>query len=235
MTQPIEDPVYHFETSYLKDDAVQHILGTLGGVLRKNWIPKNASPEEIELCDYTWKTIMMEGRESAEAEYSRAKADSLPDEIIAEKLAELQKCDQQIRNAHKILCCMDDELLKGENSELRTDPHATVNPKFPFITIVSLDQWAQKMNFFEPLPSEQPSEMSATKTTNLQITLALLVDVFAKRAPAYRHGDGKPNVNAISNEILQLINDDKLDLPGQGSRSIQNCISAALQIKNNHL
>jgi hypothetical protein len=178
---------------------------------------------------------MMEGRESAEAEYSIAKAVGLPDEIIAEKLAELQKCDQQIRNAHKILCCMDDELLKGENSELRTDPHATVNPKFPFITIVSLDQWAQKMNFFEPLPSEQPSEMSKTKTTSLQITFALLVEVLAKKATKYSHGDGKPNVNSISNEILQLINDDKLDLPGQSIKSINNCIKAALKIKNDHL
>jgi hypothetical protein len=110
-----------------------------------------------------------------------------------------------------------------------------INPQFPFITIVSLDQWAQKMNFFEPLPSEQLSEMSAIKTTSLQITFALLVEVLAKRAPEYRHCDGKPKVQVIANKILELIKDDKLDLPGQGSRSIQNCIRAALQIKNNHL
>jgi len=153
--RPIIDPIFDFKTSCTKDDAVQYLMGWLQGPLRFDPIPKGASAEDVELCDYSWETLLTNNREWAETAYSNAKMekrllerevtdDALAklDAEISEKLAELEKCDLAIIEAHKYRCCVDYELAKGSDSMLMTDPSVTENVQPPNIMIGSLRQWA---------------------------------------------------------------------------------------------
>ena len=109
-THTITEPFYDFSTSCTKDDAVKFLLGWSRETISENWLP---NPEDVDLCDYTWKTLLTNNREWAETAYSNAKmerrlqerdvtGDALAklDAEIAEKLAELQECDLEIERAH---------------------------------------------------------------------------------------------------------------------------------------
>ena len=90
---------------------MEYLLGRLKvGVLRKNLIPDDARPEELEFYDFSWQTLMIEERESADAAYTNALVEGLADDVIVEALAKLKHCDVQINKAHRFLCDIDDEL-----------------------------------------------------------------------------------------------------------------------------
>ncbi len=233
---PILDAVYDFGTSCSRDDAVKHLLGWFRSPLRAHLVPEDARPDELELYDFTLDTILTESREAAAADYSNAKYKKRSDEIIVEKLAALKKCDLGLEQAHYFFCCIDDELAMGANSALRIDK----NSKLPNITLASLDQWADKkfdIHIFNPLQPpadienhERPQNggLSKTKATNLQITFAMLVEVFAATAPRYLLED-KPNVSAIAKRLAEYAAEK--GLPGQSRETIKSCIELAMKIK----
>lgn len=244
--KPILDPIYDYQTCCSRDEAVEYLLGwSKNGVLRKDLVPDNARPEELELYDFSWRTLLSEERESAEAAYSNALVESLADDIITEKLIILQRCDVQIEKAHRFLCDIDDELAKGQLSELRL---STFEPKSTNITISSLVVWAKEKydidivnspnsehtkttEFHQNQKTVSSLNLSTTKTQNLQITFALLIEAFANKAKTYRHEDGRPNVSTIAQELVAAKKLDKRELPGQAKKTIENCINAALKFK----
>jgi hypothetical protein len=124
-------------------------------------------------------------------------------ENITRKKEALQISIQQTTKAHQYLCLIDDELAKGDHSQLRIDHLATVNPSYPYITIASLNKWSSdelSINFFDSsteLTSEVDDQLSETKATNLMITLALLVDEFYEKTGGPKYGD-KLNVSGLA-------------------------------------
>jgi hypothetical protein len=247
---PILDPIYVHQTYCSRNEAVEYLLGRLKvGVLRKNLIPDDAGSEELELYDFSWQTLMIEERESADAAYTNALIEVLADNVIAEALAKLTHCDSQINKAHRFLCDIDDELAKGQVSELRIDRLSNLEPTSPNITISSLAVWAKDrygIDIINSKESEQTVELqqnqntisalnlSTTKTQNLQITFALLIEAFAKDGSRYRHIDGRPNVSTIAQELVDAAKHDEKGLPGQSKKSIENAINAALSVKKEH-
>jgi hypothetical protein len=241
--RPILDPVYRWSTSCSIDEALKYLFGWLRGPIRDSWGPGNDHPDGIDMCDISLDEILTNDRESADVNYSNAKLENASGEIIAEKLAELKKCDLLIEKAHRFLCDIDDEIAKGENSALRIDQITTKNPKLPYITIASLDQWARdkyNIHIFNPLHAQTGTEeetslkggLSKTKATNLRITFALLVEEFATKAPGYQN-NGKPNVSTIAREIAKLAKKDPRGLSGQSEEAIKGCIEDAMKIKEN--
>lgn len=247
--KPILDPIYDYQTCCSRDEAVEYLLGwSKNGVLRKDLVPDNARPEELELYDFSWRTLLSEERESAEAAYSNALVERLADDIITEKLIILKRCDVQIEKAHRFLCDIDDELAKREASKLRLDSYDIENQKSPHITIASLSDWAvEKYNIHistslpYPIDTEanqnNPAaispipELSKTKTQGLQITFALLVEAFARTTPKYHHEDGRPNVSSIAKELAEKY---AKGLSGQSKEAITDRIEAAIVTKKEH-
>ena len=244
---PILDPIYDHQTYCSRNEAVEYLLGRLKvGVLRKNLIPDDARPEELEFYDFSWQTLMIEERESADAAYTNALVEGLADDVIVEALAKLKHCDVQINKAHRFLCDIDDELAKGQVSELRIDRLSNLEPTSPNITNSSLAVWAKDkygIDIINSKESEQTAELqqnqntisalnlSTTKTQNLQITIALLIEAYANKANTYHHDDGRPNVSTIAQELVDAAKLDKRELSGQSKKTIENCINAALKVK----
>ena len=244
---PILDPIYDHQTYCSRNEAVEYLLGRLKvGVLRKNLIPDDARPEELEFYDFSWQTLMIEERESADAAYTNALIEALADDVIAEALAKLKHCDSQINKAHRFLCDIDDELAKGQVSELRLDRVSMVEPTSPNITISSLAVWAKDkygIDIINSKDSEQTAELqqnqntisainlSTTKTQNLQITFALLIEAYANKANTYHHDDGSPNVSNIAQELVDAAKLDKRELSVQSKKTFENYINAALKVK----
>jgi len=216
--RPFYDIAFNFATSLSKDDAVLAMLGWMKRPFRevsekehKHYYDYPDDEEEIYEPNLT--DILRNLKESADADYSIAKFEKLGDEIVAEKLAEIKKSHLLIDTAYRFLCAINDELAKGEESALRIDQLATTNPKFPFITIGSLDKWARKKHkieiFKSPLTttfadlnrSQQEIEESLSggvNSKNLHLTLALLVEKFAENNEDYRHKNGTPIVKKIA-------------------------------------
>ena len=247
--KPILDPNYDYQTCCSRDEAVEYLLGwSKNGVLRKDLVPDNARPEELELYVFSWRTLLVEEREAAEAAYSNALVERLADDIITEKLITLQRCDVQIEKAHRFLCDIDDELAKREASKLRLDIYDIENQKSPHITIASLSDWAiEKYNIHisaslaypidtegnqnNPTVISPIAELSKTKTQSLQITFALLVEAFARTTPKYHHEDGRPNVSSIATELAEKY---AKGLSTQSIEAIKDRIEAAIVTKKEH-
>lgn len=246
---PILNPIYDHQTYCSRNEAVEYLLGRLKvGVLRKNLIPDDARPDELEFYDFSWQTLMIEERESADAAYTNALIEALADDVIAEALAKLKHCDSQINKAHRFLCDIDDELAKGDESELRIARYSTVNPMSPNITINSFALWAKVkygIDIINILDSEHAKidelqqnkntvsaiNLSTTKTQNLQITFALLIEAYANKANTYHHDDGSPNVSNIAQELVDAAKLDKRELSVQSKKTFENYINAALKVK----
>jgi hypothetical protein len=149
---------------------------------------------------------------------------------------------------------LDNELAKGETSELIIDHDAGEASGTTHITLASLDRWAQD-NFSisiidEPNSiaessdnqrmSEQPDNadgkgLSKTKADNLYTTLGLLVEAFA--ATSDKYGKQNPNIQVISNHLEKLASkaNKNIKLNGQGHESIKDRIEEAIRVKNSKL
>jgi hypothetical protein len=237
---PILDPGYKWNSSCSKHEALKYLFGWIRGPLRDQilyrWKQEIDDPDETEM---SLDEILACERELAVSDYFNAMSGKLGEKIIAEKLAELKRCDLDIEKAHRFLCAIDDELAKGEKSALRIDQHATENPRYPYITIGSLEKWALDEFDIHIFKHSQTGTMegaslkgglSKTKATNLQITFALLIEAFSKTASTYLLND-RPNIKNIAIEIVNLAKEDKRGLPGQSQSAVEKAIAEAIKIK----
>jgi hypothetical protein len=261
--RPYFEIEFDFTTSLSKEDAVLAMLG---------WRMKKPFREVTESeCDYQFRLalgdstteeesmmysnhglslfeILYEVKESADSKYGCAKDEAPLDEnLIAEKIANIKNSHLLIETAYKFYCHIDDELAKGEKSGLRIDQQATPNPENPYITVMSLAQWASKeykidlfpsanqITFKELSLSQQEMEESigdglgSEGTTNLQITFALLVEAYASTGNTFRH-EKHPNVRAITKEICSQIGNTEVII-GMSQRNVTGYISSGLKVK----
>ena len=249
--KPIIDPNYDFRTSCSLEEAVDYLMGrTQNTVLRKNLIPDDAHPDEIELYVFSWQTILPLEREAAETAYENAKVENENEEIINAKLANLQHCDTQINKAHQYLCEINDELNKGKDSELRIDQFSTTNPKHPQITISSLASWAKEkygLSIFKPetdknattdnkkASTTQLKTISPTLYENTLITLALFIDLTTKNKTKFIRTDGQINKSALSDAIIEHTDKNGYDTFKQSKSTLISKISEAIDIMKEKL
>jgi hypothetical protein len=176
--------------------------------------------------------------------------------ITQEKKEAVEQCDEQIRKAASYLVDIEDEIAKGDSSDLKIDRHRTNKMGTIHITLKSLDQWARKNYDIsildqspKPLtenPSTQPEsqqekkpESGQTKLENLFTSFAFLVEALAGNGTGkeFRHDDGRPNISTISARLARLAADanKKQPLSGQGAEAIKKRIKEAMHIKQSKL
>jgi hypothetical protein len=263
---PFNEIKFDFTTSLSKESAVLAMLGWIKKPFREvseaeyehQYRVDSDHPvsEEEELMFEPYSPclfeILREVKDSADSEYLDAKyEDPIDEDALAEKLANIKKSHELIETAHRFYCGIDDELAKGERSELRLDQRATKNPEDPHITLVSLVDWASKKYKIELFPSPVQvtfKDLDVTQqeiieslenktgnidTTNLQITFALLVEAFSEFDIAFHHDNGNPNVSTIADEIYLQIK-RREHFIGLSKRNIKGYISSALNKKSGH-
>ena len=262
--RPFYEIEFNFTTSLSKESAVLAMLGWI----RKPYREITASEYDYQYrvdCDHpiteeeslifephnpSLFEILREVKDSADSEYAEAKEENPLDEnTIAEKLANIKNSHELIETAYKFYCGIDDELAKGEQSELRIDQRATTDPENPHITIMSLAKWAEKEFNIRILDCKNQVTFSDLNITqeeilesiendsrtidaiDLQITFALLVDDFSRTSNLFHHlHDGRPKVGPIANEITKQIA-NREDLDAQSERKIIYRINDAIKAK----
>lgn len=154
MIRPEDESIIDLSISCTIDEAVAYLLDLKQGP-RRIYIASEDSRTD-EYYDVSLHEILSNDSEAAEIDYSNAKAEKLPAEVIAEKCAELEKCEMRIAEARKYLSDLVEELAKEGASALRKDILATKNPQYPYITLSSLKQWADEkygITLFDDLDS----------------------------------------------------------------------------------
>jgi hypothetical protein len=120
-----------------------------------------------------------------------------------------------IHQAHRYLCDIHDELAKNTYSRLRIDPLKTTNPRYPFITLASLNQWALEqynVGIFEEIgkPENQDNSKVFEQIANalakgdldiksahrFRLTFGLLILAWSKHSDTYMNAN-KPNASKI--------------------------------------
>lgn len=261
MIDPEDEIIIDFRTSCTKDEAVAKLIGWMIGPIRR----KNAEVTEHDISsdhlahlysfDESLHVQLGELREVARLKLIDA-AES--DGDIHEAYVALDKCDELIRKAATYLLDIDDEISKGESSDLRIDRQAMDSSGIIHITIKSLDKWARreyKIGVIEASVSNTANAniqshpeiqgdgkysgngLSKTKADNLYISFAFLIEAFINKIPKYGSSDKPTNVSAIAEQIEKIAkeanNNEKLS--GQSDQAIRDRIEDAFKIKRSKL
>jgi len=155
-----------YATSCSVEDAVMYLLGYKQSEIQAIWYQSSNDPSDGEWLSSFGFDHLKDSLEFAESEFTEAKYDKCPDEVIAEKLAKLNECMALNKQAHGYRSAVIDELAKGASSQLLIDSLATRNFRDPFITLLSLKRWAHhalKISVLEDLDSP-PLKSSAPKS-----------------------------------------------------------------------
>ena len=256
MINPEDEIVTDLRTSCSKDEAVAKILGWMQGPIRHKYIKvtEHGIPVEqlptMHSLDGTLKEHLEDIYEAARQALFKAAETNPSFENIEEKYEELSNCAELINTAASYLIDIDDEIVKGDLSEIRIDQTATRETGTTQLTLKSLDQWTRKsygISVISPRKTDadiaiSPEQvglsgesdaaskggLSRTKANNLITTLSLLVNAFALTAPKYMN-NGKPNVKNIADHLAGLAAPQQLT--GQKAEAIKDRIEEALKRK----
>jgi len=260
MINPEDEIHIDFQTSVTKEGAAARMLGWMQGPIQPKYIQvteNGISADQLTALssmDGSLKERLLELRETARLAFidSAERGDSIF--ITQEKQEAVEQCEEQIKKAASYLVDLEDEIAKGDYSDLKIDRHRTDKTGTIHITLKSLDQWARKNHGIsildqspKPLtenPSTQPEsqqenkpESGQTKLEHLFTTFAFLVEAFAKNANALKHDDDRPNASAIASRLEQLAKEANKQqvLPGQSAYAIRKRIKEAMRIKQSKL
>jgi hypothetical protein len=143
-------------TSITIDEAVSILLGRSTGPI--DFEPINvARGAESDVPVFCLRDTLEDERDVLAGEYEMAKYEKLPEHVIAEKHAALQRQEAVMEQADQCLCAIQDELNKGEQSVLKLD-RALSNPVYQFITLHSFNEWRKSS------AGEQPGGVAATES-----------------------------------------------------------------------
>ena len=237
MNTHFKESLCNLVTSCNIDDAVQLLLGWRKDLL--NPIVEYDAEEEHnrymsdeEDYEVSLEEILQSLWESVSADYANAKHE----EDVSKALILLNDCELLIRQAHRYLCDIHDELAKNAYSRLRIDALKTTNPSYPFITLTSLNQWALEqynLSIFEEIgkPENQDSpkvfeqfanalakgDLDIESAHRFRLTFGLLILAWSKYSDTYMNGN-KPNASKIIYAINGISETNrkptKNDVPG---------------------
>jgi hypothetical protein len=162
------------------------------------------------------------------------------------------RCDDLLRKAAAYLRDIEDEISKGDSSELKIDRRATEKTAETHLTLNSVDRWAKAKygisiidhpstlsldqntaainnNLAEPA-RDIKGGLSKTKADNLYTTFALLLEAFCLKFPTYT-SNGDINVSATADHLSKQSEIAGKPIQGQSSESIKGHIEEALKVK----
>ncbi len=177
-------------------------------------------------------------------------------ERIAACDARIVGCDETIRRAKLILCDIDDELAKGQESALRIDHNASEEAGQVQITLSSLKAWsvgrdyqsvAVDASLVQPAPPAQDNVeedepllnakggMSPTSARSFLVTFAVLLEQYQKTLSPLRKSDTGSGINV--KQVAFLLQNNSLPgarakhfLKGQKESSIEARINKIIQV-----
>lgn len=264
MIRPEDEIIVDLSGSCTKDEAVAKLLGWMKGPIRPKIIrmtEHGISEDQLPLLPSMEDPLnvqLQEIREAASQAFIAAAETNATNEELEEKENAVTHVDLLIRKASSYMSDIDEELSKGEDSEIKIDPHAFEQNGITHITLRSLDRWAQQRygisvledqeqhhspNDTQAQPMVQAKEedpnpeegFTSTKARNVMTTFGFLVEAFAKTAPGF--GGDKPNASSIARHIANLAvkagGQDEMD--NQSYEAIRKRIKQAIDTKNSYL
>jgi len=252
-----------FSTSCTRDVAVAKMLGWMRGPIRRRCIIMTEDGISEDQLPYLHKLedpvkdLLLELRDAAQQRLYKAfdEDNELSSEesrqLLSDAVDDVERLSQNIYLAAKYFRAIDDELAKGDESELRVDKTATIALNDPHIALSTLDTWAKKTykisifldgdttptisNVIDQLKQQDDFRpevgLAKLKADNLYVTLALFVDAISKTATKYHNPSG-PVVIHIAEKIADYgkANFGKGDyIPGQSKEAIKLSIAEALR------
>lgn len=128
------------------EEAIMYLLGYSQGFVQAHWVQHSDDPADGEWVCCDGYNHLRDLLETAESEYAEAKYDKASGKIIADKLAELNRCKALNKQVHEYKSAIIDELaLKDVSPKLLIDNLATTNLRYPYITLLSLKRWAHEV------------------------------------------------------------------------------------------
>jgi len=224
---PILKPVYNFSTSCTKEEAVQYLLGwiefplTITVCLLSDEEIHEEYLKEEETYEPSLYEILEESREALVTDYLNANEDGK-----SEALAALKECDLVIETTHEYLCLIDDELARGQESELRTCLDSG------HITIISFKMWASEILETKPKSANlkkkhgeiNADDLTKTKEANLFVKFGLLIEEYAETSKALQI-DKKPNAVAIAKKLVERSKSKSRPINGVSMRGVTDAIA----------
>jgi hypothetical protein len=256
--RPFYDIAFDFKTCLSVEDAVLAMLGWTHKPYRevtreeedfnhRVYCGESQEGDEIYYEKLSLFDVLKEVHEDANADYMETKEEFPDDEgLNNEKLNNINKSFEFIETAYLYYCAIEDELAKGEESELRIDKSKSTEDHY--ITVMSLAKWAEKtyqiklfnkekMNLND-LGITQEEIIENTKggarkidATDLQITFALLIEKYAELGNKYRHSDGRPNNSNLYKDMSDFI-ENSSDVSGMQERTIVERINQAQSVRH---
>jgi hypothetical protein len=253
--RPFYDIAFDFKTCLSVEDTVLAMLGWTHKPYRevtreeedfnhRVYCGESQEDDEIYYEKLSLFEVLREVNEVANSDYIETKYEFPDDEgIIKEKLNNIQKSFEFIETAYLYYCAIEDELAKGEESELRIDKSKSTEDHY--ITVMSLAKWAEKAYQIKLFNKEKMnlSDLGITQQeiienkkgrnidgTDLQITFALLIQKYAEVGKKYRHLDGRPNNSNIYKDMSDF-NKNSTDEIGMKERTMVGRIAKTLEVK----
>lgn len=226
------------------DEAVGMMLGMIKGaswhydIENYNELYYKFEGEIPSEVDFHLSQELEYERSALQREYYDAKKNKESKSVLEEKLNAIKYFDDtQMKLAKIYLCMIDDEFLKGTNSELRFDEDKQIN-------LASLDKWWEKqktndsiqpsifkdMQFKEPKP-RKVDDYSTTEI-NTNVTLGLALRSLIEQSPTKRYGTiDDPTIDPLAKDLSKNLT----NTTGQSVRSITDRIDRAFRELNDHL
>ena len=178
-------------------------------------------------------------RTDLQNDYYEAKEAGNSKATLQKKLNAIKEFDDTKMKLAKIyLCMIDEEFLKGTDSELRFNEHKQIN-------LASLGKWWEKqktndliktsifkdMQFKVPKPKKADDDNSPVEI-NTYVTLGLALKALINQSQTEKYGTvDNPTINPLANALSENLTKQK----GQSVRSITKRITKAFAELNDHL
>lgn len=250
---PFYEVGFDFSTSLSIDDAVLAMLGIVKKPLFEVteamlMAQQEAHEQGIDESEFTPSLldILRDVKEEVDAVYMDARSEKAGQEVLDEKLVDIQKVHELIKTGHLFKCHIHDELAKGARSLLRLDITSTMDN--PRITLKSLSRWSVKIYHLEILPQRElvtfcdlaldvdqfthsiRNGLDADEVKKLRISFALLVEALANADSGFKNKNS-PNVSKIAKHIEKISSDCSEELKRSES-TVKKEIEEAFQVKN---
>ena len=129
-------------TSITIDEAVAILLGRITGPIEFEPID-DGEEAEANSPAFDLRETLEDELEVLDGEHRLAIHEKQQAHFVAEKLAALQKKEEEIAQANVHLSAINDELNKGRSSKLKVD-RALSNDVYTFITLHSFNEWVKR-------------------------------------------------------------------------------------------
>jgi hypothetical protein len=202
-------------TSITIDEAVAILLGRITGPIEFEPID-DGEEAEANSPGFDLQETLEDELDVLEGQYRLAIHQKQQAHVIAEKLAALQKKEEEIAQANVHLSAINDELNKGRSSKLKVD-RALSNPAYTYITLHSFKEWVKRRGMQGERPGAAapvgsppagPGEVTKPKDrTRLRQQEEAILDEIRRQGfdpmALPRQPPGKPGLKAAVHEALR--------------------------------